>query len=152
MGHPPPSVACEPSPIPPTARSKAKENRSLAEKLEAARETWTVLGSFTSFRMTLSTRGGYLYHRAAFASLCVAMSQRLGAEPLLQEFNTNPNLRRFVQSQGIDCGNIRLLLIVREHPDQKPIPQTGAHVPCGAKNDPMSGNTPLMNNFTVVAR
>jgi len=37
-------------------RSKAKENRLLTEKLEAARETLTVLGSFTSFRMTLSTR------------------------------------------------------------------------------------------------
>jgi hypothetical protein len=30
-----------------------KKNRSLAEKLEAARETWAALGSFASLRMTL---------------------------------------------------------------------------------------------------
>jgi hypothetical protein len=30
-----------------------KKNRSLAEKLEAARETWAALGSFASLWMTL---------------------------------------------------------------------------------------------------
>jgi hypothetical protein len=44
---------------------EGKENRSLAEKLDAARETGTVLASFTSFRMTLSTRGGYIHHGTA---------------------------------------------------------------------------------------
>jgi hypothetical protein len=45
---------------------EGKENRSLAEKLDAARETGTVLGAFT---MTLSTRGGYIHHGTAIERL-----------------------------------------------------------------------------------
>ena len=67
--------------------TEGKRESITGRKLEAPRETWTVLGSFTSFGMARSTRGGYIRHGRALGDYPTGIEPgvRLTSEPIVPE-------------------------------------------------------------------